>query len=94
MLEPKHGTVRLGAAFYFALQTCQGGRVAAFRGAACHESLPTYRRPNGTFQLEVYNIRDWCDLVTDSGCRSDQLQFRLVRAKISGCALNLIPALA
>ncbi len=29
-----------------------------------------------------------------SGCRSDQLQFRLVRAKISGCALNLIPALA
>ncbi len=30
----------------------------------------------------------------DSGCRSDQLQFRLVRAKISGCALNLIPALA
>ncbi len=30
----------------------------------------------------------------ESGCRSDQLQFRLVRAKISGCALNLIPALA
>ncbi len=33
-------------------------------------------------------------VVDESGCRSDQLQFRLVRAKISGCALNLIPALA
>ncbi len=34
------------------------------------------------------------DDAIESGCRSDQLQFRLVRAKISGCALNLIPALA